>query len=288
MSQVEHKSERAKSGWADDEVRLLWDEVHSANITGTPLKIVFDRLAEKTNRKPNSVRNFYYASLKMEPNGQLKRRPLPFVSFQESEVRQLMRDVLTARASGQSVRACVHRLSGGDQQLMLRLQNKYRSTLKSKPELVRDVLRELEADRSGVAIPLASPPSQQPQAAAQSQPDAPLLRDLNVLGDAEGAQFYASLRALCKMAGARAETRTRLEEIDRLKVRVDYLRMDIARHEEEAAALRERIADAEDAYASLASLVATLINASPKSRDAAFSRFAKEARALISPAPNGA
>ena len=53
--------------------------------------------------------------------------------FTEPEVEQLVENVLRGRAKGQSVRACLQELSGGDHSLMLRYQNKYRSVLKNRP-----------------------------------------------------------------------------------------------------------------------------------------------------------
>ena len=45
-----------------------------------------------------------------------------------------------------SVRKAIFRLSGGDDKLMLRLQNKYRNTLKKNPERIAALSRELFGD----------------------------------------------------------------------------------------------------------------------------------------------
>ena len=47
---------------------------------------------------------------------------------------------------GESVRACVNRLAGGDRAGMLRYQNKYRSVLKNRPEMLMEVANELRAE----------------------------------------------------------------------------------------------------------------------------------------------
>ena len=65
--------------------------------------------------------------------------------FTEPEVEQLVENVLRGRAKGQSVRACLQELSGGDHSLMLRYQNKYRSVLKNRPELISSTAEKLRA-----------------------------------------------------------------------------------------------------------------------------------------------
>ena len=52
-----------RTGWSDDESRLLWETADEAQQQGLPLKAVFERIAEKTGRRPNSIRNYYYAQV---------------------------------------------------------------------------------------------------------------------------------------------------------------------------------------------------------------------------------
>ena len=119
-----------RTGWSDDESRLLWETADEAQQQGLPLKAVFERIAEKTGRRPNSIRNYYYAQVQKREGG--AQRPARFVPFTQQEVDWLMEQVLTARAQGQSVRSCLQALSGGDHSLMLRYQNKYRAVIKSR------------------------------------------------------------------------------------------------------------------------------------------------------------
>ena len=55
---------RSRNGWRDDEEATLFTEVERARSEGKPLKAVFDIVAQKTGRKPNSIRNYYYARIK--------------------------------------------------------------------------------------------------------------------------------------------------------------------------------------------------------------------------------
>lgn len=129
------------SGWSEKENQMLWETADEAQQQGLPLKAVFDRVAEQTGRRPNSIRNYYYAQVRQREDAD--RHPARFVPFAPEEVEWLMEQVLIARAAGQSVRSCLQKLSGGDHSLMLRYQNKYRAVVKSRPEYVRGIVSRL-------------------------------------------------------------------------------------------------------------------------------------------------
>ena len=136
-----------RSGWSDTENKLLWETADEAQQQGLPLKAVFEQIARQTGRRPNSIRNYYYAQVREHDGG--AERPARFVPFTQQEVDWLMEQVLVARAAGQSVRSCLQKLSGGDHSLMLRYQNKYRAVIKSRPEYVQDMVERLK--EKGVA-----------------------------------------------------------------------------------------------------------------------------------------
>lgn len=100
-------------------------------------------------RKPNSIRNYYYACLRNQE--QNTPRVQAFIPFTEAETHDLLRQVLTGCGQGMSVRACVMRMADGDHSRMLRYQNKYRAILKHHPEMIAQVRQELLAE--GVAAP---------------------------------------------------------------------------------------------------------------------------------------
>lgn len=130
-----------RSGWSDTENKLLWETADEAQQQGLPLKAVFEQIARQTGRRPNSIRNYYYAQVRQHDGGDA--RPARFVPFTQQEVDWLMEQVLVARSAGQSVRSCLQKLSGGDHSLMLRYQNKYRAVIKSRPDYVRDMVERL-------------------------------------------------------------------------------------------------------------------------------------------------
>ncbi len=152
---MENIARTGRGGWQEKEISKLREAVHMAGGNGEPLRGVFEHIGRSLGRKPNSVRNFYYASLKREDADNVPHAA-PFQTFTGEEVRALMRQVLAARAKGISVRACVQSLAGGDRKEMLRFQNKYRSVLKTRPELVQDIMEEMESDGEPVFDPYAA------------------------------------------------------------------------------------------------------------------------------------
>lgn len=131
-------------GWQKQEIDALQQSVEAAERSGESLRSVFERMSRQLGRKPNSIRNFYYARVREVPELAAKQAPLR--TFTAEELHGLLRDVLMGRGQGESVRACVTRLAGGDRAGMLRYQNKYRSILKNRPEMLMEVAQELRAE----------------------------------------------------------------------------------------------------------------------------------------------
>ena len=208
MEQTVHMG---RAGWTQEETELLWKEIRAAADAGTPLRGVFERMGQTVGRKPNSVRNYYYMQLRDQAGGEF-RRAAPFETFSDNEIHALLRSVLQARGRGQSVRACVMELSGGDKTLMLRYQNKYRSILRKKPDLIQQVCGELKQE--GLPCPSVSVSIQELPAA--DTPAAPPQADPDV---------QAILRALSSLARRAANGSVR--DSDRLKVQQDLLLMQI-------------------------------------------------------------
>ena len=140
-----------RMGWSDAEEKLLWETAEEAQTKGLPLKAVFEHIADRTGRKPNSIRNYYYQQVRERDAD--KPHAARFTPFTQAEVDDLMRQVLTATGQGQSVRACLSRISGGDHSRMLRYQNKYRSVIKSRPEYVQGIVDQLRAEGVACAAP---------------------------------------------------------------------------------------------------------------------------------------
>ena len=218
-------------GWQQREIDRLKQCVAEGAQAGESLRSVFERVAGELGRKPNSIRNFYYAQLREGEDADAPRT-LPFETFSADEVEQLMESVLTARAQGMSVRACVRQLSGGDKTLMLRYQNKYRSTVRTRPDLVRRVMERLAAQ----GVPYVSP---YPQEADEARAALPQLRSrVQRTGDEKLERFFDGLNHLLDLAlaektpDAAAPTpplspagEEALRRADRLSARCDMLRI---------------------------------------------------------------
>lgn len=143
---------RKTTGWQEDETTRLFSAVKEAATAGQPLRSVFEQLSGDLGRKPNSIRNFYYAQLREHPDPDCMRAA-PFNLFTAEETHDLLRRVLMARGQGESVRSCVLGMAHGDHSRMLRYQNKYRTLLKHRPELIAQVCDELRQE--GLPCPKA-------------------------------------------------------------------------------------------------------------------------------------
>ena len=210
-------------GWQKQEIDALQKHIDEAAQTGESLRSVFDRTADELGRKPNSIRNFYYAQLRAQSED--ASRALPFETFSPAEVEQLIERVITARAQGMSVRACVRQLAGGDRTLMLRYQNKYRSTVRTRPELVRRVMDRLRSQD----VAFVSPYGQEDENGADF---ASLQSRAQLSGDPQLHQLFSSLDHLLSLALSRQEEAPALprdsdaqRRADRLSARLDMLRI---------------------------------------------------------------
>jgi len=108
---------------------------------GEPLSRVFSAFAEKSGKSKGTVRNMYYAiARKSREDAEFADKYLggkPFevqkvAEFNDVEERDLVKKVLEGKRKGKSVRAVIATMSGGDEKLALRYQNKYRNIIKNK------------------------------------------------------------------------------------------------------------------------------------------------------------
>ena len=204
-------------GWQKQEIDALQQSVEAAERSGESLRSVFERMSRQLGRKPNSIRNFYYAQVRAA-QGEDGARATPFETFSPEEVERLVEQVLTARAQGVSVRACVRQMADGDRTRMLRYQNKYRSTVRTRPEIVRRVMDRLNEQGRAFISPYAQEAGGAELAALKNR--------AQESGDAHIGQLFESLdyllaRALEKPADDGGAQR----RADRLGARCDMLRI---------------------------------------------------------------
>lgn len=204
-----------RNGWSDEETRALMDAARAARSAGRPLREVFESAAFSTGRKPNSIRNYYYACSRSEEGARRAR----FEPFRDDEAETLAETILAARACGQSVRACVMNMAGGDQKLMLRLQNKYRAMLRTRPDIINRASERLSARGITPPAPRKRPAHNAPRAYMPGDARvADMMNTLSELIDCAGRYDEAknaardAVRCICRYAALQDEQRAQEAE----------------------------------------------------------------------------
>ncbi len=141
-------------GYKQSDVVALAKEV--LNRGNRSLSSVFESFSLRTGKAKGTVRNMYYALAKeSRENPEFSKSVLDgktlsvskIVEFDKSDERDLLKKVLTAKREGKSARRAIMELSNGDMKLALRLQNKFRNTLKLNTQLVSEVVSEINSER---------------------------------------------------------------------------------------------------------------------------------------------
>lgn len=128
-------------GFTEKETELLLSSVVAAKKSGQSLSFAFSQVASKTNRAKGSIRNYYYMLIKDDEKKNLYSQKIEGVNslksikpktFTKEEEKLLIEKINQGKMCGQSVRKTILNLSGGDNTLALRLQNKYRNHIKKE------------------------------------------------------------------------------------------------------------------------------------------------------------
>ncbi len=139
------------NGYTEEEARNLVEYVKEGKRKGKTLTYLFETYGLRHGRAKGSVRNYYYALMKNERGDErivklLDGSALSVEKIQEftpEETERVLKSILAEKSKGISVRRAIFNLSGGDDKLMLRLQNKYRNTIKKQPELIERLAAEM-------------------------------------------------------------------------------------------------------------------------------------------------
>ena len=146
------------NGYTEEEAKSLVEFIKEGKNKGKTLTYLFETYGATRGRAKGSVRNYYYALMKNEKQDERIVKLLngstlsveKIREFTEEETDEAIRSILAEKSKGLSVRRAIFNLSQGDDKLMLRLQNKYRNTLKKNPariaELAKDMGLQEEAD----------------------------------------------------------------------------------------------------------------------------------------------
>ena len=139
------------NGYTEEEAKTLVEYIKEGKRKGKTLTYLFATYGLEHGRAKGSVRNYYYALMKNERADERIVKLLDgselsvekIKEFSPEETDEVLRSILKEKSKGLSVRRAIFNLSGGDDKLMLRLQNKYRNTLKKQPELLAEMAKEL-------------------------------------------------------------------------------------------------------------------------------------------------
>ncbi len=139
------------NGYTEEEAKNLVEYIKEGKQKGKTLTYLFESYGLQHGRAKGSVRNYYYALMKNEKGDERIVKLLDGSSlsvekireFTEEETDKALRSILAEKSKGLSVRRAIFNLSDGDDKLMLRLQNKYRNTLKKQPQRIAALAAEM-------------------------------------------------------------------------------------------------------------------------------------------------
>ena len=139
------------NGYTEEEAKSLVEYIKEGKSRGKTLTYLFESYGMQRGRAKGSVRNYYYALMKNEKQDERIVKLLDgsrlsvekIREFTEEETDLALRSILAEKSKGLSVRRAIFNLSGGDDKLMLRLQNKYRNVLKKDPRRIARIATEM-------------------------------------------------------------------------------------------------------------------------------------------------
>ena len=149
------------NGYTEEEAKNLVEFIKEGKQKGKTLTYLFETYGVKHGRAKGSVRNYYYALMKNAKGDERIVRLLDGSSlsvekireFTEEETDEALRSILAEKSKGISVRRAIFNLAKGDDKLMLRLQNKYRNTLKKEPSRIAEIAADLGMQESALRLP---------------------------------------------------------------------------------------------------------------------------------------
>lgn len=137
------------NGYTHEEATGLIEYIYAGRNAGKTLSYLFETYGKEHNRAKGSVRNYYYAFLKKRDDLRVRAilagkelKAGEIKPFTEEETDEMLKSVLLEKSKGLSVRRAIMNLAGGDDKLMLRIQNKYRNVAKKQPERLMRVAQE--------------------------------------------------------------------------------------------------------------------------------------------------
>ncbi len=126
------------------------------------LSEVFSDYAKDSGKAKGTVRNLYYALAKRSNSDTelcdkyFGGKPLSvgkIITFDCDDEKQLIKKILIGKQNGKSVRSIIMQLSNGDGKLALRYQNKFRNAVKNNPNLITEIVNEINGNEEELLKP---------------------------------------------------------------------------------------------------------------------------------------
>ncbi len=119
------------------------------------LASLFEKFSVISGKAKGTVRNLYYALAKKSNMDKefcdkyLNGNPIKIskiIEFDELEEKQLIKNILRSKTDKKSVRSIIMQMADGDAKKALRYQNKFRNALKTKPQMITEITKEIESE----------------------------------------------------------------------------------------------------------------------------------------------
>ena len=116
-----------------------------------PLTRVFNEYAKISKKSKGTIRNLYYALAKRsKEDEEFRTKMLGGVALEVSVLEkfspkseeELVSKIISEKAKGRSVRSIINEMSGGNEILALRYQNKYRNIVIKNPEFIESIAKK--------------------------------------------------------------------------------------------------------------------------------------------------
>ena len=179
------------NGYTEEEARGLVEYIKAGKQKGKTLTYLFETYGLKHGRAKGSVRNYYYSLMKNERGDERIVRLLDGSTLSVEKIREFtpeetdeaLKSILLERSKGLSVRRAIFNLAKGDDKLTLRLQNKYRNTLKKQPQKLIELAKELGLDEEFIPTERRSRGERMPRLPEQDFLRRRLENEINALYD---------------------------------------------------------------------------------------------------------
>ncbi len=116
-----------------------------------PLTRVFNEYAKISKKSKGTIRNLYYALAKRsKEDEEFRTKMLGGVALEVSVLEkfspkseeELVSKIISEKEKGRSVRSIINEMSGGNEILALRYQNKYRNIVIKNPEFIESIAKK--------------------------------------------------------------------------------------------------------------------------------------------------